>query len=301
MKFTHVINPFTPKKGHDVAIAQPLAFESLKIAKKFSEDRIEVNQLAIFFEEDENIVPDHFIKFPTLKRFYNVNNNTNKKFPFIKDVLDVAYNNSGENDFIIHSETDIILLPYFYDAILNMINNGFDSIIVNNRSVFNDSGSSPNLYNIWSEVGEPNIGWDCFIFKKKIYEKFLIGDALVGVNSIGKVLYINMRYFSEKFIEVKDSQLTNHLGESESLNNIYNYKKYPFWVECSKFNEGECIKILDFILESNKVYNKNISWISSLLIDSKSRLSRYDHAIKDNSSRYFGYWAIKRLFRFIFN
>jgi len=124
---------------------------------------------------------------------------------------------------------------------------------------------------------------------------------LVGVNSIGRVLYINLRYFSEKFIEVKDAQLTNHIGISESLNNIYNYKEYPFWVECSKFNEEECIKLLNFILENNKSNNENISWASNLLIESKSRLSRYENAIKDNSSRFFGYWAIKRLFRFIFN
>ena len=45
----------------------------------------------------------------------------------------------------------------------------------------------------------------------------MLGDGIVGVNSIGKILYINLRNFSQKFIEVKTLHLTFHLGSSNSL------------------------------------------------------------------------------------
>ena len=145
------------------------------------------------------VVPDHFIKLKYLKNFYNTNNNTsNKKFPFVKDILDLAYDNSDQNDFIIHSETDIILSPYFYDSVSDLINDGYDSIIINSRNVSNKYSDIQSLSRIWSEVGVPNIGWDCFIFKKELYDKFMLGDGIVGVNSIGKILYINLRNFSQK-------------------------------------------------------------------------------------------------------
>ena len=54
MRLNHIINPFTPSEGHDVAIAQPLTFESLKIARNFSKDKIDINHFAAFFEEDES-------------------------------------------------------------------------------------------------------------------------------------------------------------------------------------------------------------------------------------------------------
>jgi hypothetical protein len=111
-----------------------------------------------------------------------------------------------------------------------------------------------------------------------------------------------LKNFSQKFIEVKYSHLTSHIGQSNSLKDIYNYKKYPFWVECSKLNEVQCTKILNHILLNSN--NNDIDWVDSLLTDTKSRLARYNFAITDGGSRYFGYWRMKKIinfFRSLFN
>ena len=82
------------------------------------------------------------------------------------------------------------------------------------------------------------------------------------------------------------------------MSDIYNYKKYPFWVECSKFNESECIKILNYILLNDI---NPPEWVKRLLIDSQNRLDRYVDSIEDNGERYFAYWRLKKIKLFLSN
>ena len=185
--FSHIINPFKPKKNQDVFIAQTIVFESIKRAKLFSDKDLDIELLATVFKEDEEVLPDHFIRLDDLDNYYESDNQNKIKYPFIKDVLDRAYKFSKKTDYIIHSEMDISFMPYFYNAIHDLINKGHDAIIINSRNISNKYNNINQMNLMWSEVGEKNIGWDCFVFKKSLYNKFILGNAMIGVNSIGKM------------------------------------------------------------------------------------------------------------------
>tara|TARA_B100002052_G_C15864815_1_gene591799 strand:+ start:458 stop:1366 length:909 start_codon:yes stop_codon:yes gene_type:complete len=298
MKFLHILNPFKSDPDRDVFVSQPIAFESIKRAKLFSDKDLEIELLATVFKEDEEVLPRHFTRLDDLEDYYESNNQNKKKYPFIRDVLDRAYKFSENADYIIHSETDISVMPYFYNTIHDLINNGHDAIIINTRIIPNKYKNVNQLNLMWSEVGEKHPGWDCFVFNVNLYKRFKLGKTIVGVNSVGKMLYINLRYHAKKFIEIKNSHLTFHIGKSESLLTIYDYKKYPFWVKCNKANEEEVLSLLNEIKSKNA--KKEIGWINEMISDTQIRIGRYTNAMSDdNNQRHFGYWFFKKIKKFL--
>lgn len=230
VRFAHIINPVKVESNSDLFIAQPITFESMLKAKQFAEkfDDIEVELLYTCYKEDLEIIPD-YLKFTNFleRSVLDVSSfSISKKLPLLKDILDNLYNFSNNADYIIYTNVDIALLPNFYVTLKNLLKyNNYDSLIINRRDI---QKNLTDLSIMYSQVGKQHPGYDCFIFKKKLYHNFFLDNACIGINWIGTILMWNLACFSHSFEILKDIHLTFHLGEDKAWKHskFDDYRKY---------------------------------------------------------------------------
>lgn len=229
MKVAHIINPFKVSQSSDLYFAQPVTFETMKAAKKFTGEEVEVELLSVCYSEDYEVVPAYFTKIGNLNRSVLdiIKPEKKKKLPLIKDILDMAFHNT-EADYLIYSNVDIALMPAFYKAIKKIIEDGYDAFVINRRTIKNNYNDIKDIPLMYAETGEPHPGFDCFVFKRDMYKHFNLGTACVGANWIGRVLIANLITNAVKFRIFDNLHLTFHIGDDRSWKNheFYDYDRH---------------------------------------------------------------------------
>ena len=175
-RIAHIINPVVVDKSSDLFKAQPITFESMRIARNYAQQvGIDVDIIASFFPKDEKIVPDYFIKAKPLElSILDIDGvNEEKKLPFIADILERMYRSSNA-DYLIYTNVDIALMPSFYQSVANIIEQKYESFIINRRTIQNRFNVN-QIGLMYSEIGQEHPGSDCFVFTRKMYEKFKLG------------------------------------------------------------------------------------------------------------------------------
>lgn len=226
MRLIHIINPVKVGPSSDLFVAQPVTFESLKLAKQRT-NNLEVIQLTTQFPEDRSIIPGHLDKTKDLRR--SVANLRSKeltrKLPYINDIIKRAYKKSEPGDYIIYSNVDIGVKPEFYNWIHNTIQKGTDAFVINRRTISDRFTSPAQLQEMFQEEGVRHPGYDCFVFRREIYKKMVLEKVCVGAVFIGLAIYLNMNLLSMNFEEFGDEHLTFHIGNDQvwrtSDNNPY--------------------------------------------------------------------------------
>jgi hypothetical protein len=224
----------------DLFEAQPVTFRTMLKAKENSLYSDSILQYAIGFKEDESMIPESFIKLSNLKRsVLDVSGFTKqRKLPLIKDILLAL--KTIDSDYIIYTNVDIALMPHFYDYIIEKLKSGSDSLIINRRVL--DSLKEDSL--MYSDIGKSHPGYDCFVFRKELVSKFVLGNTCIGANWIGRIMYANLIVFSKKLEIIKDAHLTFHIGEDGAwLSNNYN--------EFDTFNKNEVYNSIDYLYKSS--------------------------------------------------
>lgn len=213
LKIAHIINPVKVKKTVDLYWAQPITFETMRIAKEFARENAEVTLLTAQFPEDAGFVPRIFKKTKNLKRsvldlgkFYK-----KRRLPLLRDILDRLYT-SSQADYLIYSNCDIGLMPYFYTTIAQIVEQGYDAFVINRRTIPETYTRLDDIPLMYSETGESHKGFDCFVFKRELYPGFELGNVCVGIQGMGRLLVWNLVSAAKKFKEFKDSHLTFHVG-----------------------------------------------------------------------------------------
>jgi hypothetical protein len=224
LKLTHIINPVKVKSASDLFIAQPITFESLKRAKTFASNEVQIDLIATQFPEDHSIIPPYITKVQDLDRSILDYGNfrSGKKLPFLKDILDRAFEHAESGDYIIYTNIDISLQPYFYLAVRDLIDNHYDALVINRRTISSQYLKEDKLSLMWSEVGDSHPGRDCFVFNRDIYQEFILDDVCIGAPMVGRVLQANMQAFSAKFGFLKNQHLTYHIGDDREWENDSN-------------------------------------------------------------------------------
>lgn len=210
MKIGHIINPVNIGESSDLHLAQPVTFKSMSIAKDSSKFHDDIIQYVVGYEEDSVIFPENFKHLPLLTKSimdYGTFEKT-RKLPLIKDIL-YSLSHETDLDYIIYTNVDIAIMPYFYDYIFDKIKNGSDSLIINRRVI----KESENLNFMYAEVGDPHPGYDCFVFKKDLLTNFSLGNVCIGANWIGRSMISNLLVHSKKLEIITDAHLTFHIGE----------------------------------------------------------------------------------------
>jgi len=270
-RIAHIINPVKVSEGSDLFTVQPITFETMRIAKEFAERKVEVELLCIQYSEDHEIIPGFFRRLPDLHRSVQDFGTfrQKKKYPLIKDILDALYAHS-DAEYLIYTNSDIALLPHFYLAVNDFIAQGLDGFMINRRRISRKFRSVNDLPMMWSELGSPHPGFDCFVFHRSLYPKFILGNVCIGVPFLEATLAHNLFAFSSRFMLFTDKHLTMHIGmevmpardreypdyNHEEFRKIYRqlrplltpgklpYAALPFWRKVIKWGLNPAVFIL---------------------------------------------------------
>lgn len=217
MKLVHLINPVKAGGSSDLISAQPITFESLRVAKAFVCESCEVLQATTQYPEDHEIIPDYFVKLSDLKesvldygRF-----NASRKLPLIREILEKALQ-VNDVDYVVYSNVDIAVNPHFYSFVNFQINRGLEAFIINRRTIPRTFSRIDELPLMYSCVGKKHPGYDCFVFKREFIERMILHSICIGAPYIGLALYLNLRVLARTFKVFEDEHLTFHIGDEKA-------------------------------------------------------------------------------------
>jgi hypothetical protein len=214
-KIAHIIHPVVVDKTSDLVIAQPITFETMRVAREFADKSESIDLYAVQYYDEERLpLPECFRRIPDLNRSIAdmVRFKKRRKLALIKDILDNLYDHS-KADYFIYTNVDISLQPYFYKTILKFIGQGYDAFIINRRTIPGEYSHVGELPLMYCELGEKHPGWDCFIFKRDLYTRFNLGTTCIGTDWIGRNMLTNLICLAKKFKVFTDLHLTFHIGD----------------------------------------------------------------------------------------
>jgi hypothetical protein len=252
ISIAHMINPVIADRSSDLFIAQPITFETMRAAKEFSKNQVNVNLYAIQYNNENHIpLPEEFLKTPDLNRSITdiKTFKQKRKLPLIKDILDALYETSSA-DYMIYTNVDIALQPYFYLTIFCIIQQGYDAFIINRRTIPEKYKIVEEIPLMYAEVGERHKGWDCFIFHRPLYPRFQLGNTIIGAGWFGRVMITNMACFTNRFKVFDDVHLTFHIGNEKS----WQSRQFEDYLQ---HNKNECRNILTDFDKKYGPFNRN--------------------------------------------
>lgn len=209
----HIINAVNAPGNRELMLAQSLVFEAAKRSKANAKAPNEITLHTVQYAEDRAIIPSSFTPLPDLQRsVQDLGTFSDKrKLPLIRDILGCAYTNTTADYFII-SNSDIIPMPFFYDAVQQIIAEGYDAFIINRRRISKKFDSMEQLETMYSEAGKDHTGYDCFVIKRELFPKFILADVCIGIPHAWNDLAHNLFCFPDKFKLFTRKHLTFHIG-----------------------------------------------------------------------------------------
>lgn len=214
----HVVNPVPARMDSDLYSAQPLTYESMRRARAYARAaEADVDLLACLVEGDDVPVPDQFVRtvidarpVTTVGSFARP-----RPLPLLKDVLWGAFR-SSEAEYLVYTNADIGLMPHFYAFVAEQLREGVDALVVNRRTVPRAHLSTRNLNSVYSAIGVPHPGFDCFVFRRDRLRDFVLGDVCIGVHLVGRVLLWNLLATAQNPRIFESSHVTFHLGDDNA-------------------------------------------------------------------------------------
>jgi hypothetical protein len=244
-RIAHIINPFIAPASSDLSYAQPITFESIKTAKKNAEDNISIELLVACYPEDLSIVPEFFKTTSVLERSVLDQHHFQKKIrlPVLKDILQRAIDTS-EAEFILYTNVDIGLYPDFYLHLKKWIDEGHDALIINRKRIPPIYDSPNQLPKIYQQEGKAHPGFDCFLFKRELFDKMHLENICIGVPFIEITFSQNLFHLAKNFKLVKTGDYTFHIGME-----IFKNRAPEEYVKYNRQEFRKAIKKLDPVLK----------------------------------------------------
>lgn len=245
IKIAHVINPFKCTKDNSSYLyyAQPITFKSMLNAQLEAQKvGIDIKLYSVNYPEDDEIIPEYFIKLPHLKKstiseFPKIANN--RKLPIIQEIFNSILKNS-DADYIIFTNTDIGVQKNFYKKVNKfIIKDNLKSFIINRRDIpkFKDGKrlTEKDFDFIYNEKGTKHPGRDCFIMHRKLLEKINMNLMFTAFPPWGYTLYQCLKKIDKKIYEYTNEYLTFHLGTDMAWGKRNKTKLWLKNIEISKF------------------------------------------------------------------
>ena len=213
IKLAHIINPVNAPEGSELNRVQPVTFESIRRAKAFADTGIAVELYAVAYQEDLPAMPESFERLDDLDRsVLDYSTFTKKKkLPLIGDILRRLYDWT-DSEWLIYTNADICLMPQFYSTVSAMIAEGHDAMLITRRRISKKYDSIAQLPMMYSELGGPHPGYDCFVFHRSLLDSFILDHICIGVPFIEVTLLHNFIAFAKNLKHVDDLHLTFHIG-----------------------------------------------------------------------------------------
>jgi hypothetical protein len=246
IKIGHIIHPVIVPPSSDLMIAQPITFATMDAAKKFAQNRASVELYAVQYCDEARIpLPRSFIRTCDLTRSVSdvASFRKKRKLALIKDILDILFESSSA-DYLMYTNVDIALQPYFYQVTADIIREGYDAFIINRRTIPGHYKNLDDIPLMYAETGEAHPGWDCFVFKRDLYPRFMLSQTCIGTDWIGRAMITNMVPLAKRFKVFKDLHMTFHIGDER----VWGSDEFS---DYAAHNKEECRKTL---LEFDKKY-----------------------------------------------
>lgn len=195
------------------------------VAKNFTDLNVQI--VTTQYEEDRAIIPDSFQILSNLQRsVLEVNTSlTKRKLPLIHDILQKTKEVTTGNDYIIFTNVDIALMPYFYESVNALLQQGHDALVINRRRLSNTYSNVEELPLMYADLGKSHPGFDCFVFHQSLLDRFILDDICVGISFLEVSLMHNLLAFAQKPLYVPDAHLTFHIG----MDVLVPRKQNPFY------------------------------------------------------------------------
>lgn len=213
VRLAHIVNPVKVPPTSDLYVAQPITFATMQQAKAFASDRVAVELLTTQYAEDHDIIPDYFTRTADLERSVLdvAGFDKARKLPLLADVLDRLYH-ATDAEYLIYTNVDIALMPFFYDAVADLIGQGYDAFAINRRRVGKQYTQVEQIPLLLADIGRPHPGFDCFVFHRSLYPQFKLGNICLGVPFIEATMVYNLVATASNFRLFGDKHLTVHIG-----------------------------------------------------------------------------------------
>ncbi len=233
IRVAHIINPVKVNEKSDLHVAQPVTFETMLRSKRNSPFSDQIELYTTQFEEDKEIIPDGFRVLSNLERsVLDVNPKLKKrKLPLIADIL-AKVKETGNPDYVIFTNMDIALMPYFYDAVLLYLEKGHDALVINRRRISDRYKTIGELPLMYSDMGKSHPGFDCFVMKTELLDRFILGNICVGISFLEATLVHNIFSFAQNPLYIPDAHLTFHIGMDVLVprnNDFYKHNRTDFF------------------------------------------------------------------------
>lgn len=216
-RLLHIVNTYRSQHDSKESQVQRYTYTTMRTAREFTGKRHTVDFVSVQFPEDRDQVPDMFLRAEDLQRSVLDCGNFRvpRRLPLIFDILKNGIAAGQDSDFVIFTNTDINLMPYFYDCIARILDCGFDAIVVNRREIPGYSLDPTLLPLMYADYGVIHQGFDCFVFPARLYRRFVINEACVGAGLVMRGLLYNLVAHARTLL-LRDCHLTFHLGQDRA-------------------------------------------------------------------------------------
>ncbi|NCD40631.1 MAG: hypothetical protein EOL88_00915 [Bacteroidia bacterium] len=279
LKIAHIVNPVKVSSNSDLYFAQPVTFETMRMARDLATGIADIKLMACMFPEDKEMEPEGFHiteeLYQSVSDFYQFKEF--RKLPLVGEIFD-RLTKEADADYYIYSNVDIALKPHFYQTIVQYINSGLKAFVVNRRTISDDYTSVSELPLMFAERGKKHPGYDCFIFHRTLIPGFSFGNACVGANWIGRIILANLLSQTEEFEIFENEDLTFHIGDDKK----WSSRRFE---DYNTYNEKILVDLVSNFLTIENLKNRN--WFNNLisyyndnqLADAKFHLTQEDKLI----------------------
>ena len=217
VRIAHIINPVAVAPESELGIAQPVTFESMRVAAEQASGSVQVELYTAQYPEDRAIVPPHFTMTPDLERSAADVGTfaVPRKLPLLGDILQRLGEAAPEADVYIYTNVDIGLVPSFYTAVAGLMGD-HDAAVINRRTIPAELNSVDQLPLMYEEVGKRHPGHDCFVFNAALLRKIELGESVIGIPWFDAALLSNLDVHARRLRIYEDVHLTFHIGEDRT-------------------------------------------------------------------------------------
>lgn len=213
LRLAHIINPYSSPKGSEHFIAQAITLRSILSARLNEPALYDLELYAAILRGDEHLVPDDFKIIYLERNLKDVASfGHSRPLPLIADIVN-ALNKASSAEYFIYTNIDISLQPHFYASVCKHLAKGYDSLIINRRGIPSHFNSVDQLPEMYEEKGDSHPGYDCFVFKKEISQRFVFKNICLGIPRFERVFVLNLICFSDTLLFLEDEFLTFHIGQ----------------------------------------------------------------------------------------
>jgi len=176
-----------------------------------------VQLLAAPLDGEADCVPQGFSPTPPLRRTIADLHKFQipRRLPLLFDILDLAAAQADPAGYLIYTNSDICLAPNFYNSLRALLNMGFDSVIINRRTVGNLHDYDPNPELATADVGTKHPGFDCLVFPNEWVAKFLKSESCIGADWVMRPLLYNLVARADRLLIARAMHLTYHYGDDQ--------------------------------------------------------------------------------------